>query len=597
MKFFPGVHRLDQTAYSDKRDPIKSDPERERQPELDWYMERYEDWRAFFDGRALEETLSTTGDLATDVAQEAFRWPVRLNLIRAYCLLFAGLLWGRARTGMKSDDLFDIRIDPKIPGRPGPESKSQAKQLTEYLSHWWYFFFHTLRPSGTIQQWAGGCALKVAWNPFSPSSVYGTQLQIVQPEHFFPIWNPLNFEELFAVKIKFTVSRLVAAESYGLTKQELEDLGVSENDKVGVEEHWDRREYYVVVGKGHGGKNQSGIIARSRGLNGETIPLKGENPFIHPVTHLGIIPFVYVPRLRVGGFFGDSLAYSLEGVQNEVNKTLADFGDALTRGTHPALGISDFHGAADKKGGILLPRHGALNLGKTPPGRTPPKVHNFPLPEVPDQTGPFLDTLLKLSEVITALTPAAKGSTVAAKSGFAMALEMLPTTNTVDWERSHWNVAITGKGGINEILATIWYNKGKELEGLPQIPLTAFQLRQEIEFRPVVPRDRIEVIDEVTRLVTAKAISPQEWLKRLGDIEDLDTEYQQLADWLVWYAGVEAAVAGRAIEITESENPETPAEALPTVSGKTLETAQRQPAKEPEGQEPNRAQSQENKRI
>jgi len=550
-------------------------------------MERYDTWRSLFDGRALEESLSTMENPGSDTDQDTYRWPVRFNLIKSYCLLYAGMLWGRAKTGAESDDLFDIRIDSKVPGRPGREATEQARQLKEALDYWWSFNFHTLRSNGTIQQWAGGCILKVAWDARSPLSTYGCQLQTIQPEHFYPIWNPVNFEELIAVRIKFSVAKAVAVQVYGLTEAEVDGLGLSDNNKVPVEEHWDRRQYYVALGKGLKNADDPGIAARIFDQFGTVIgEMRGPNPYVHPVYGVGIIPFVYVPRIRVGGFFGASLAYDLEGMQSEVNKTLADFGDALTRGSHPAFGLSDYNGPGDKQGIIPIPKSGALNMGKTPAGREPAKVHQFPQPEVPTQTDAFTDRLLSLSEVGAGLTPAAKGVVKAAKSGFAMALEMLPTTNTIDWMRSHWTTAIAKSGGINEILAVIWANKAGAIEGIPKVETGATLLRQHVEYRPVVPRDRLEIIDEVTRLATAKAVSPQEWLKRLGDIEDIDLELKQLGEWLVRYGQLEAAVAGRELEIHEDTNPDSTAGWMPEVAGVPQEPVMKQPAKQPQGQKP-----------
>lgn len=569
------------TKYSDTRTD-KADPERNKQPELDWYMEHYALWRSLFNGTALEEKLSITTDLSTDTEQNEYRWPVRFNLIRSFCLLYAGFMWGRGTTAAKADHLFDIRVNSKVPGRPGPESTDQAKRLQDILTYWWSYWFHTLRPHAATQQWAGGTVVKVAWNPFSPGSVYGIQLQSIQPEHFYPIWNPLNFEEIYGVKIKFFVSKQVAIQQYGITTDELKDY--SENSDIPVEESWDRWNYRVSVGKGGTSRDDPGIIARIVGPDGRTEKMEGKNPYVSPRTQFGVIPFVYIPRIRTGGFFGDSLAYSLEGLQQETNKTLADYGDALTRGSHPPFGISDYYGAGSKTGVIMVPRHGALNLGHTPATRVPPKIHTFPSPEVPEQTDAFADRLLSLSEVVTGLTPAARGSIDGGGSGFSMAMGFLPTTTVIDWQRGHWSAAITGFGGINEIVETILFNKARELPSIPTVDPGMFSLRQEIEYRPILPRDRTEIIDEVVRLATAKAVSPQEWLKRLGDIEDLDEELMRLLYFLTWYAQIEAAVAGRSIKIKEPVNPENPAQALPQVAGQTEKPKSQQPATQPEGQ-------------
>jgi len=281
---------------------------------------------------------------------------------------------------------------------------------------------------------------------------------------------------------------------------------------------------------------------------------------------------------------GDSLAYHLEGLQAELNKVLADYGDAINSGSHPSVGISDFQQGSKSPGVIVIPRNGALNMGHTRPGGTPPKIHTFPSPSVPPQTGEFADRILASAEAVAGLTPAARGTTQGAnKSGLAIALEMLPTTNIVDWERSHWSQAIGGGGGINEIVAVIFWHKGKVTSFAPKIDSSMFGLQQNIVFKPVVPRDRIEIIDEVVRLATAKAVSPQEWLRRLGDIKDIDEEWDRLKNFLAGMAAIEAAVAGRGVTVTTPSNPEQMPRVKPQLDAQPT-PASKQPATQPEGQ-------------
>ena len=578
--FIPGITRLDRSQYADARNPRGSkEPALDQQPQLQWYMDRYPTWRSLYDGTALEETMSATQDPAS--SSPVFRWPVRFNLISSYCQLHAGMLWGHGRSGSSSTELFRVRVDPKIPGRK--TATEMAPRLQDVLNYFWSRQSHILRANSAIQQWAGGAVIKVSWRPDSRQSVYGIVLETIQPEHFFPIWNPTNFDELYAVKIKFTVSKAVAMARYNLTDAELRRFG--DRDRIPVEEYWDAARYYIVLGKDQGDK---GVVARRE----DGSPLKGPNPFIHPRTRRGVIPVHYIPRIRTGGYLGESLAYRLEGIQQEMNKTLADYGDALTRGAHPAMGISDYTGPGSKKEIIAIPRHGALNLGPTAPGGTSPKVHTFPLPQVPPQTGEFLERLHGMSEAVAGLTPAARGVNQGKESGLAIALQMLPTTNLVDWERAHVAQSLAGGGGLHDTLLAIWWSKrGRAAVVDSVLPSlgdseSIFDLDQDIEYAPVIPRDRLDVIDEVVRLSTNPSVSPREWLKRLGDIEDLDEEWENLKEYLIFVAEKEAAVAGRAIKVSEPTNPRNPERAYPTISGETAEPAPKQAPKQPQGVKP-----------
>lgn len=579
MAIFPGITRLGVTGYSDVRVAGQErENEKDMQPEALWYHNHYPEWRSAFNGSIFDETVSATGEIGSTDA--AYKWPVRFNLVYSYCLLHSGMLWGRGRSGADAGNLFTVHVDPVVPGLGKPRV-SAAPELEDRLQYFWANQAQVLRPNGIIQQWAGGSIIKATWNPHSPAAVYGVVLETIQPEHFFPIWDSLNYEVLLAAKIRFSVSKSVAIAKYGVKPKEIESY--KDSDQVPVEEYWDRNQYYIVLGKEPG--SDRGIPARNP-VTGE--PLRGQNPWINPLTKTGVVPIVYVPRIRVGGFFGDSLAYQLLGLQAEVNKTLADVGDALTRGAHPAFGISDYTGPQAQEDVIEIPSSGAINLGRTRQGGEPPKVHTFPAPNVPNQITIFTDQLLSLSEVQAGLTPAARGQSKSAdaSSGISLALQMLPTTNLVDWERSHWGWAIGGRAGLDEIVQTIWYNTS--VSGYsPRVEESVFACNHKVEFLPVIPRDRVEVIDEVVRLATARAVSPQNWLERLGDIEDVDEELVNLVKFISWMAQIEAAVAGRNIKINErtsKESAKEPSGALPQVSGQTDQPATRQPATQPQGQ-------------
>jgi hypothetical protein len=539
----------------------ESDPDRVNQAELDWIMSQYPIWRSYFDGTILQETIPATDEDGEDT----LRYPLQFNLVKSYCGLQAGFVWGRGRTGSSTSDLFNIRVSPKVPGMK--EHSKSAPELEEALRYFWHQQTHIMRPNALIQQWAGGCVLKLAWAPESDVSVLGVQLETIQPEFFYPIWDPMNYERLIAVKLKFFVSAPVAREKYGLTSAEIRKFG--EEEPLSVVEYWDRNEYVVAIGEG-----DKTVVARDP--NG--IPYRGQNPFRNPVTNRGIIPFFYIPRQRSGGFFGDSLAYELMGIQDELNKTLGDQGDALGRATHVNFGISDYTGEQSSEDVIRIPISGAFNMGRTKPGSTPAKVHDFPAAKIPPETPAFTDRILQISEVASGLTPAARGGTDG-NSALAMALQMLPTTNMVDSTRSFWQWAITGANGINKALMSIWHVKAKS--GIvPPVSVPMFNLSQDLEWNPVIPRDRIEVIDEVVRLATANAVSPREWLKRLGDIENLDEEYDDLLEYLAWRAKMEAAQAGREITITENDK-EEPAGSLPEVNYE--QPPMQVPAKQPQG--------------
>ena len=569
------------------RDPDSTGETQVTSPHAD-----YPTWRKMFNGEYLKEETPDSPDPET--GEPIYRWPVRFNLFKAYAMTHAAMLWGRGETGREADNLFDIYVEPEVPGQAYPSLVAAAPAFQDNLKYWWSFNTHILRPCGATQQWAGGCIVKISWNPAHPDAVYGTIAEIIEPEHFFPVPDPLNWGTLLAARIKFKVDVDVAMAKYCLTADQARRGGDGDG-KIQVEEYWDRFNFHIKVGKGD--NSFTARLPRWDGTPGER--LAGPNPWKHPVTQVGVIPIVYIPRLRTAGFWGDSFVMELEGLVREINKTLADIGDAVTGATHFRGVVADdnFDRGVTKSGQsryINMPKDGLFNLGRTPPGGTQGRYWDVKPPDVPAQTPQFMDQMLSMAEHAGQLTPAARGagSSGSAASGFSKAMEMLPTTNLIDWARSHWARGIAGKQGIHQILGVIWWVKGqykeaRQLNILP--PMTSFNVlrcRQEMSFRPVIPKDRVAVIQEVTQLVANKIIGPREALRRLGDVKDVPEALDDLWFFLMWMASVDAAVAGHGIKWSGERNVEDgqPPEPVPELTGETAEESPKQPAKQPEGQ-------------
>ena len=566
-----------------------SETERQQDPEVAWYMGQYPDWYNKFTGRFLEQEAEGTKDPKSN--QKSYKFPVRYNLCRSYSMTHAGALWGTPRVGNESGSLFNMSINPKVPGLK--EHVEAAPLLQEALDYFWDMNSHHLRAAGATQQWAGGCILKASWQPWSDTSVFGTILEQVDPRSYWPVANPTNPSDIIAVKIAFEVPRLVAQERYNVTAAMLgTDHG--SGDTVTVTEYWDRHQYSILLGSG---KNR--VIGRYLIYNPDTKtrtyePMQGDNPWIHPLRGTGIIPIHYIPRVLTTGMFGDSLVYELSGLMLEVNKNLADFGDALADGSHFKGAVVDYTGGQKRIGfgrtqqkKIEIPKSGLLDLGETPQGsKFQARIYPFPAAEVPS-TGPaFMGILESLADQVAHVSPAARGAGDA-QSGFQASMQMLPTTQLVDWARAHWSHGLAGPNGLNVSLATMWFHKSATNVHvvIPKIPQAALRCRQSMKYRNVVPRDRMQEVQDVTNLVANKIISPGEALKRLGDSDDLKAVIGDTYWFIQFIAAIEAIVAGRPLNIgpVSEENPERPALPEPAIGGGG-ETAVKQPSTQPQPQ-------------
>lgn len=522
----------------------------------------YAEWRGKFSGvysaQALQNAAGSSG-------KKSYRWPTRANLYKTYCLLHSTALWGRSEGG-RDANLFELEVDTRVPGIGGREMVEAVPALKEALLYWWEYSRHHLRWASITQQWAGGCILKLSWNPAHPSAVSGVVLEVIEPENFIPVWDPINFDVLYAAKIAFHVPSYVAVEKYGLTPALAREM--ARHDMILVTETWTQSDFSILLGEG---RDQ-----RPAQLDGK--PWRGPNPWKSPVTGRCLIPLWYIPRLRTEGFYGDSLIADIGGAVDELNKALSDIGDALNEATHISGVVADNHAAGartQQAQAIALPKGEILNLGITPTGGTQGRYWPVQAPDVPAITTNYIDRLNSLLDTLAFVTPSLRGESTGAASGFAVSLSMLPTLYLLDVMRDGWTNAIVGRGGINECLGTMWLVK-QELAPLGVVPggikERALRAPQRIKMRHMVPRDRLQAIQEIAQLAANKVLPPRELIARLGDVEDVDETLGELREHLVWLAFMDAAVAGHPLKLSRKrlgDNPEQPPLPVPEVAGAT----------------------------
>ena len=60
----------------------------------------------------------------------------------------------------------------------------------------------------------------------------------------------------------------------------------------------------------------------------EITAMSGVNPW-------GVVPFVYIPRMRTTSWWGDALSADITRPQDELNRRVADMGDSINYNAHP----------------------------------------------------------------------------------------------------------------------------------------------------------------------------------------------------------------------------------------------------------------------
>ena len=501
---------------------------------------KYGEWRSKFNG---VYTSQAQANASSSSSEASYRWPTRANLYKTYCLLHAAALWGRS-DGPRDVDLFELEIDKTIPGVGGREMVEAVPALKDALVYWWNCQRNVLRLASITQQWAGGCILKLTWNPGLPTAVYGAVLECVEPENFVPVWDPINYDVLYAAKIAFFVPPPVAVEKYGVSEFAAEQM--ARNGMILVTETWTHTDFRILLGEG--------TDQRPALLNGK--PWLGPNPWRSPATGKTIIPVWYIPRFRSEGFYGDSLVADMGGAVDEYNKALSDIGDALNEASHISGVVADNHAAGartQQAQSIPLPAGDILNLGITPTGGQQGRYWPVQAPDVPPITDKYVERLNNLLDALSFVTPSMRGESPGAASGYALTVNMLPTLYLLDVMRDAWVNAIVGRGGINECLGTMWLLnqnlRGPTVDVPGGITERALMAAQHMKMRHMVPRDRLQTIQEIAQLAANGILPPRELIARLGDVDDVDEVEAQRLEMQVMQWLWEAGVAGHELKV------------------------------------------------
>lgn len=458
-----------------------------------WEERRQKYWRYWqhFDGDWLEETVS-----ADDTT---LKYPLKLNPLNMACMLHAGFLFGEVQDG--NDPLVQAVIEPWA-----RESKEQerdtAARLTDLVNRVWYENGGRAlqQEGGLIAQILGGCVYGVAYDPsLEADGRLPIRIDLVMPEYFFPVPAFNQYWHLLEAIICFEISSLQARLMYGVE---------TSSTVVLYQEHW-RDDYYEVT------------------ADGTVVTWAGHRLSGRPVG--GRVPYIYIPHIRAGDFYGVSLLEGKEAIAREINERFADVGDIVSENARILPFIRDA-----QKVSVRRPGYGVtlLDLGKTVPGMNPPDVI-YPRPVQTNQaTIDWAVELLNLARTEAYTPPIVYGIDEGSqRSALTLALRTLPLLVHVRQERTMWT---SGLDEIDRMILAVAAEKG--VEGITPEQVRNVKIWQ--EWAPVLPRDREQLINEMILRLNAGLISPETALNKLGDIRDLQTEMNLIKAWLEYKASL-----------------------------------------------------------
>jgi len=482
------------------------------QAQEDRYL-RYWDW---FTGEALNSVIAET---KRGVAIPKF--PLHLNATRNFARKHSALLFGevpdndtalvtsnwRPRKGLTVADLEEKQDSPNR-----KHDKMVAEILSTIVNEVWVQSNgrSIQRENGTLSQFLGGCVFQFKWQPQRDDLRIPILIQTISPDFFLPIWNNDNYWDLLEGYVVYQITSAAARAMYGHEGSEAMVL---------YTEHWTKDQYSIYL-DGEPLTSKMEANGKTKEVTFKDLP----NPF-------GIVPFVYIPHLREGNFYGSSMVEDIEGLMLEYNARMADKGDAIRKTVHRKRYMRDVGNISMR---VLDEGVQAVDLGKTPPtSKNPPDVFS----EDPPQYSPALmgytdelwDNLLREGHVSPTAFGEDEGSQ---RSALTLAIKMWPSTSHARAERDHWTDGLNQSAQIIIRMVRAHLSstplKGLNIE-IPEDVFHRFLVTQ--SWMPMIPRDRESTVNEMVLRTQAKLASPQLALEEFGDIPDVEDELDRIIEW------------------------------------------------------------------
>ena len=483
---------------------------------------RYFDYWRWFGGDMLRETR--TG--STKEAQ-LLKYPLEINPIRDFSRKHAAILLGEESFD-SSEPLVRTRVTPRpdllspqldMDGEDSTVEKKDRRlaQIAQDAINmvWADSKGRSLQQeNATLSQFLGGSVFQVVWNPLLKDRPIPIEIKNVIPDFFLPVFEADDYWNLLEAFVVYRISGAVAKELYGY-----DDVGTT--GWVTYCEHWTRDKYSVWV-------------------NGQSITSKSnsDGSFDEPKNPFGFVPFVYIPHLREGNFYGSSLVEDLRGLTKEFNARMADTGDAVRNSVHRRRYATDLRTNPVPK--QLDSNTWATYLGPTDPNsKASPKVWAEEPAVLPDSMANWPDKLWTEMLRMGSMSPMNYGEDEGSqRSALTLAFRMWPSTAHARQERVFWT---DGLNQIAKYILIILAKKREHVKDVVDIPDDfANRLQFSQDYLPMIPRDREQMVNEVVIRFQSGLLTPERALTMLGDTPYVMEEVKKLEDWLRLKAEIES---------------------------------------------------------
>jgi len=465
----------------------------------------YDELAAWYSGAKLD-VKQTQGGRTVE------KYPIKINPIRGAVYKHAYALFGEVH-----DDSRPL-APPVL--RPADRTQKDIAQLGQNFLNALWFENHgrtLMLRNGLISQVYGGCVFQTSYIPKGQKwRKYPIRIQDVHPANFVGL--PMSGDE-YRLEEAWVVKATTAKEA-----MKAYNMPFSEDELVYYVEYWNPEEYNITL-------NGQPIPTGEFDNKGKPLYYNGKNPF-------DAVPIVYIPHIRTNTFWGDSLiSDNVTGIVEELNKRVADYGDAVSDDSHKYYVVTNTSGKPD--------------VYELAPG-----IRVIQLPSSPNITGkesdPNMDELGRssasqamrdLNEQLyehfrrEAFIPAvADGEDEGSqRSALTLAMRMWPLLSHTAMERVYWG---DGLAYLDQLILKV--ATAQNIGDVAQHEKQINDMRIERRWAPVLPRDREAFINELVNRASANLGSLEHLLSLIDDIEDPEGEVEEIKKFLREVAKIEA---------------------------------------------------------
>jgi hypothetical protein len=346
-----------------------------------------------------------------------------------------------------------------------------------------------------LNQVLGGSVFKANFWP-KEDYTYGIQITSPMPDFFFPVWDSEDKWAMHEAYMGYYITPEEAEIKYGIV--------TSQKSHVSYLEHWTRDKYEVFVD----GKVPTVMV------DGVSKTLQSANPY-------GIVPFVYIPHPpRAGMFYGMSHVPGILGMEKELNSRMADRGDKVRNQTQDVYALWDSRTA-------LQPRPAGnktfIDIGRSgPDGKSTPGAALLETSSVGASGGKeFTDDIWRFiqheSDTPGVVWGEDEGSQ---RSSATLEVRFWPLKVHLMRERILYTEGIRR---LNRIMLRMLIKSG-------QVGKDALKMRAGLDWAQILPRERIDLVNEMTQRKGVDLVSQRQALLALSRGEDVETHLKEIQD-------------------------------------------------------------------